>query len=384
MYYDSLTVSEKEVLEKKGVTPEAFEHDCISGELYQRFIDSITQKNGEIEYPKYYGGAYADENRDLVILITEKNDSILTDLTQRIGERSYRTKEVKIPYLTLRNTLDTLIRYKNSNKGSPVAENIRVMCINVVNNSVDVYLRSTADDAVLSLRNTINANGGSSEAINPCKCKAEGGTAQASLLCGQRLYMNSSGSNTNSPMYGSLAFRAKVSNVPGVITAEHVCPETLPVYSSSGQLIGNSTSAKHETTADVSFIQTESGFTPTNTVFDGVSLGLTLHTPLVGNFIFFYGGASGSTGGDLYLEYLTWSDYETGFIYSMYAADYSSAKGDSGGLAYRNIGGTRFACGVHHGTGKIPWDSSDPRAGDVLATFTLATTACSKLNATRY
>ena len=370
MSYNNLYDQEMQLLEKLGKSKEYFDNDAISSTIYQNFVDSVLSKDGVMRYPDYYCGAYVDDNGELIVYVTEADNSVLEDLKERFKDDRFKIKHANTPLNQLIEQKNKIMSHRDNTSPFYQFRNILKACaITERKNRIDIFLENLNDEYLLQIRNSIPRN------INITFSEWIGKAAsQSDLKCGQRVYANPA------PEYpGSLAFRARYNGVDGFITAWHVCGIDQGLYDIYGNIVGTGMNECKELDCDASIIRPASGFTPTNKFVDSGDLGLTLHTPVEGQYLNLYGGTSGLISGWLIYSSFIYSDFFGNW--SLPAVQYTtgqSQSGDSGGIVYRLIGGIRFACGIHHGLTAVvnPYGQ--------LGTCTDAKTACLKLNATRY
>jgi len=345
--------------------------------IYQTFIDSLDVEDGEYSYPEYYGGAYIDSSNNMVFNTIDDSSMVKNDLQKRANSTNFIVRSTQHAYRDLRTTVTEVTQLMDEAiHGDEIYSAIRLCMLMDKDNMVEIHLNELSEKNVNAVKSRLKRS-------DHIIFKEGDGKVnlQANILCGQDIYPNQ---YANWDQVASTGFRAIRNNENGFISAEHVLLNGAPVYNSSGNSIGTTTflskdlptSNPYRAKSEVGFFKANSGYTPTNTVVDGGTIGLTLHTPVVGQFLFKYGAKTGLTGGYLLTTAIAVPIGVPERVVVFYGADYNSDVGDSGALVYRNILGTRFACGIHSGV----YDQS----GVLYRVFTLASDACAALSASRY
>lgn len=304
---------------------------------------SLSSQTTEESYPEYYGGAYIDDNGELVVLVTEITNSInskvrqATDYSPQVStelcEVSYNEMCYVIDFLT--DKMDEL-----RNQGV-VIESIRD---DIINGNVVIAIVNLTYEKEQAIRKMIdcdflkfeNSTGFNDEATN--------------VSGGYRL--------ARGTHYSTASFAATLNGKNGLVVSGHGFPSVGNAAYYNGVKIGevSKTAYKNNSKADASFVPATGNVTITAVLKNGghIMSGSMLDPP-VNSTVYMYGAKSGLTSGKITSINYT-SNYKDGtVIVKQCLATYSSQDGDSGApiLYYEgNYGGKTYYTirGIHTGS----------------------------------
>lgn len=343
-------------------------------------------------YPDYYGGTYANDDGDLVVLITESGVS-----TRASNEVQTIMKEENVIFSTCKNSYNELQQVVDSiswlmETGANFSSNIGMFGIDVINNKVLVCLRDDSENKKKQLLDNINCD---FIKIGWCSPIEE----HLSLECGAAIFSDGR---------GSVGYRAIDSmGNKGIVTAGHCCDVNDSIYYSpneignQAELIGKCIYSAHDDGyIDAAFCEiTDPVFQPSNILPVkrwGISSGSTpptnieyrtlstqLAQPPVGLIINSIGSTSGWRSGRIRFasHYIPDSSGKIG-VSDAIIADYISSDGDSGGIvyAYQSSNDTRYTVGINKGRIEMRIDG----VIDTLSTCVKAYMINQRLGLTRY
>ncbi len=293
--------------------------EAFSRESNQTY--SLSSKNTGQNYPEYYGGAYIDEKGELVVLVTEKTNTINSKVRQATGSSSIVTTELcnvsynemcyvidflsdKIDVLESQGvTIDTI--------GDDIMNGKVVISIVDWNYEKEEKVRDLIDCDFLSFVNSKGAENTSSTVGGGYGISSDSGTSTA-------------------------GFAATYSNggAVGLVVAGHAFPNFGDYAYYNGNYIGFvwETACYYESTADVSFITPDSDVNITAVLKNNgrVMSGSTLDIP-VNTTVYMYGNRSSLQSGKVTATNMTISYSNSGCRFKKQVrATYSSQAGDSG------------------------------------------------------
>ncbi|EHL06573.1 hypothetical protein HMPREF0322_02622 [Desulfitobacterium hafniense DP7] len=308
---------------------------------YEKLIKSFNiAKSVNSVYPEYYGGSYIDDNGDLVIYVKGEGilkDSSLQNISQVLERKDFIIKNAKYSYNELNSVMDTLNDFKLNNSKDAIANNFNIYWLSDRDNNIVVELNEMNEEQIeLFKKQVIDSPIITFEKSSGTPVK------EVDVNPGQKI---SSASNVD----GSMGYRAKKDGVVGLVTAGHLAflNEGIKV---DGNNIGRVTAKQESGSVDAAFVEiTYSGYTPTNTL-NGTSntLSTTISQPGVGTVINKLGFRTGATSGKVLSTNVTVT-LDTILHTNLTSADYSSDRGDSGGIVYSYISATntRLTLGIH-------------------------------------
>lgn len=286
----------------------------------------------DCELYNVYGGAYIDENGNLIVLITQIKDEFANAIYS-VDDRII-IKECEYSYQELTEIMNIINDYKNI-KDIFSDEFDHYMLVDA-DNRIVVYLKNCNESNIQEFKKRIL----DSDAIM-FKQSIDDGTEEATIKAGAKI-SSSSGS-------ASVGYRVKLNGVTGIVTAAHFVTNGDNV-SYSGNTIGTCTVSVYSGSVDAAFVEV-TGETLSNTIDGGSTvLSTTISEPGSGTVINKRGFKTYSTSGTVYSTNASWTINGVNFT-NLTAATYDSDNGDSGGVVYSYISstGTRLTLGIHKG-----------------------------------
>lgn len=373
---------------------------------YLQLLDEmqlITRSTSSEIYPGYYGGAYINDENQLVIRIKDEEISTRArnELHTRMGQ-SVIFDSCRFSFNELNTTIQLLLSNMTSNE--VIRRNITMLAIDVEQNKVAVCMRDTlclqtrllensvADKSILTYIKSEDAdstpinNESTTQSYNTSDTLFYGGRIATGYTWGRIL-------NT-----GSIGYRAIDGNGnKGFVTAAHV------VLDSAGMLLSKIYDARttvqpigtcynyayHNQNMDAAFVECYDDVTLTNyipgfTTIPSDTLSTDLIRPVTGMYLNMIGHVSGTkTGKVIYPKSILFPhnavDENSGQIVlrDVIIADFYGDKGDSGGLVFGEDADMRYcAAGIYIGRGTLN--------GETVSMSVIANNANSSLGVTRY
>ena len=309
---------------------------------YDTLMDSFSNpdvKSGGKIYPDSYGGAYINDDGQLVVYVTDETQTpeVLSDNPTVIYA------PCTYSYNELQSIMDELNAYKANHPDDAIAANFNEFGLYDSENRVIVKLDDLSEERIEEFKENVC----DSDAIVFQQGNGPVGT-DANLNAGLKIFY-SNGS-------ASMGYRVKRNGVVGFVTAGHAANsvgKSIRYGSSTGTIFASCQATQQRGNADAAFCAiTNSSYSPTNTLY-GTSnvLSTTISEPGVGTVINKIGAATGHTSGKVVSTNVTVTFSNGSTISNLTAADYTSAPGDSGCVVYSYIGstGARLTLGIHTG-----------------------------------
>ncbi len=312
-----------------------------SSELYSKLNDSFgkVEVRKESDYPDYYGGAYINNDGNLVVNLVDNSNGNNQDIEKRIGTDAFIPKSCKYSYKMLTRIMDSLNTYKHQNLKNPICNNFNSYSLLDDQNIIVVYLDNYNQEQIDAFKQQVL----DSPAIEFKKAESKF-SSEISVNPGSKIH--------HFDKYGSVGYRAKLNGEIGFVTAGHLV-DVNGMIDDNDYYYAICRAHKQSGSVDASFCEiTDSSYTPTNTL-NGTSntLSTTISEPGVGTVINKIGYSGGQTSGTILSTNASATD-EYGVTYTnLTSADYTSAAGDSGGIIYSYISSTntRLTLGIHKG-----------------------------------
>ena len=246
------------------------------------FIDDVNAN-----FPSFYGGAYIDENKELVIQVTKLDDDIRKYFSDMIDVTDTRFEVVKYSFENLKAEKDNIVKKMNSNSKDDLISSISGVGISFMKNSVSLYLYlpeniSTADTIDESVKNKISSFENIDIIVTDKKEKEI-----ASVQPGSGI--------TNGIYTRSVGFWAVSGSDVGIVTAPHSTISQGTIMTINSQTFGTAGTPHYGGNLDAVFIKrTNSNFTESRHVPSwGFELKSKSYTFLaVGSIVFSYGMTS--------------------------------------------------------------------------------------------
>lgn len=235
--------------------------------------------------------------------------------------------------------MDKLNHFKKTNPDSPVANNFKKYWLSDSDNIIIIELDDLNETQILKFKNQVIDSPMIEFRQSSGKVEIE-----ASLKPGQAFY--------SSYGEGSIGYRAKRNGVNGIVTSGHMASigSKLSTTVSTDTIFGEVVAKKMSGSVDALFAKiTDTNYTPSNTLYGASNaLSTTISEPGVGTVINKIGCSTGHTSGKVLSTNASVTIDSTTYT-NLTSADYSSAKGDSGGIVYSYISNTnaRLTLGIH-------------------------------------
>ena len=314
--------------------------EAFSRESNQTY--SLSSKNTGQNYPEYYGGAFVDDNGELVVLVTEITNSVNKEIYQVTdGSSQVSTELCEVSYNEMCYVIDLLTdKIDILRKQGIIIESISddIMNGNVTVSVVDLniekeeIIRKLIDCDFLEFENS------------------KGFVDEESVGGGYGI-TSSSGSST-------AGFAATLNGKKGLVVAGHAFPTVGKIAYYNGSQIGKVTvtSYKNNSTADAAFIPATGNVSITAILKNNghIMSGSTIDTP-VNTTVYMFGNKSNLQSGKILSTNVTTTNKEGIVFTKQCTANYSSQSGDSGApvLFYEgNFGGKSCytILGIHKGS----------------------------------
>jgi hypothetical protein len=317
-----------------------YDRVILAGEIMKELADNDI-------YPDYFGGIYISDDSKYVIL------QIVKDEIQSISEEDLnllkkyslndkiQIKEVSNSYKELENVYNSINNYYKKYNDNIMSSNLKNYAghyIDVINNRV-VFEFLEEKDIAKSIE-TIKSEITKSNVIYYTRGE----------MLKEEQDINAGGAISVNGGTCSMGYRARINGNDGYVTAAH-CTSYIGENIASGTV----TKRYYGGELDAAFIQTNSSFTPKNTL-DYSGNGTTYlnntmcPTLIVGGAIAHVGVSSHYKAGNI-LSLSATTNYNGVSFYNLGSADYISAGGDSGGPVFvpnSSVGG--LVAGIHRGS----------------------------------
>ncbi len=298
-------------------------------------------------YDSCFGGAYLNDNGELVVLLTSNTYENRKKIKEYTGNSNIAIESCKFSYNELTHAISTINNHLDElqERGAGISSMYR----DVVNNCVIINVRNLNSDKEAEIRKIVNTDFmviRNTDEINEYQ------SATATDMKGGYELLN-----TSTLKKASLGFGAVRNGVRGYVTASHFCRSVGQQVSYNGTVIGTVKQSGYyqNSYADASFIEANDTANPTSMVMGGYycTATSTLEYPC-NTSILMYGKESGLQSGTIYYydytyvplnnEYITVTDHV--------AARYTSVSGDSGApvFIYTGWNNGRHTCtliGIH-------------------------------------
>ncbi len=366
MNYLDLPDVERQAWERKGGKT-VFDNQSKADTLYQRFAKSLSGNRplvySEAAFPGYYGGAYMNSKGNLVVLIQNDTTANKNDFYERIESNEVEFIRCQHSFKELISTQAKLMSIKpdRAKYSDSFADNFVGCELRDSENCLYVMLKHISDNTEVEfLRNGFDTAG-----LKFVQRQAVPEDCATNITCG-----------SHAPYGSSMGYRARKNGNDGFVTTAHGVPSSIgsSVNASDNlSVIGTVQGWNYGLAVDGAFIQTNSNYTPSNTISSGGTLGTTLWEPVAGAQIYAVGRISGLRSGTvLSTSYAYYDTNNVGWVL-VSSNDLGGQTGDSGGLVYRVISDGYYAAGIYKGTSKDQYD-----------VFSKASSINSYLSLTRY
>ena len=310
---------------------------------YQKMLDSFLKtRSGDIIYPEYYGGAYIDDEGDLIVYTKYPAIAEFNLANATSGSIDFEIKAAEYSYNELNDMMDLLNDFKEKNNNSKTARNFNTYWLSDSTNEIVVALEDMSPNRIMQFRKQV--------VDSPMITfqQAEPAYLTTNIHPGAEVVRTISPSGNGS----SVGYRAKRNGVNGYVTAAHAVSLNDSMLLKGGRIHGKVTAWRYSGSVDAAFVRTDSGFTPTNSLrlSSGTNtLSTTLSQPGVGTVINKLGRTTGHSSGKIVSTNTSYT-YNGRTITNLTSANLNVNNGDSGGIVYSFISSsnTRHTLGILH------------------------------------
>lgn len=345
------------------------ENETKANEYNTKMVVYFEQESGY--YPSHYGGAYINDEGNLVICVTEDSQEIREEYYRISGADKLEFKQVKYSLNELYEIAMSANRYAESTGKIPKPE---TSILRQRENRVELCIsEQTLKECSNQLSGEEKIYVNDFEYKDAVDFKVSGELVLEASAGGPGYGINTKSSSGSVGSIGYLAHRNNNGvEETGFVTAGHTIPMVSSnriVYNSNGERIGICTFTNGQFTengdvqtsytgnSDVAFVKLDDNATIGGKIY-GTSyyqdISVNYVIPAEGSQIYKSGVMTGVTSGRVYsLYYNNDNDYLSGPVVKRILATYSSNQGDSGGIIYTVSGGKARVVGIHQGTTMI-------------------------------
>lgn len=339
-------------------------NEALANEYHTKMIVYFEQESG---YPSHYGGAYVNDDGNLVICVTEDSQEIREEYYKVSGADELEFRQVKYSLIELYGIAKSANRYAEITGRIPKAEtSLIIQRENRIEHCVSESALKDSSQLLYSGEKIYVNDFEYKDAVD-FKVSGELVLEASAGGPGYELYRTVGG-----PLVGSIGYLAHRNNngveETGFVTAGHNFPWATSfrtAYNDNYEIIGEctytngivSTEPDDYDDTDVAFVKLDSDATISSKVlgtsyYQDMSVQYTI--PAEGSQIYKSGRVTGATPGHVYsLYYVNANNYMTGPRVRRILADYSSDHGDSGGIVYVLSGGKARVVGIHQASKSI-------------------------------
>lgn len=359
----------------------AEEIDTKQDEAFNEYVKIINNfKKSKSNYEDYFAGAYLNDDKELVILLTEEglNKQITFNNNVIIQKATYSVKE-------LNNTYEAIKKRLESNQNKDWFSNFTGVGISNKDNAVVVYLVDLNDDmikefeksilksdlVIFEQRDRIVLDEPTISGDDPLNIATDSTATFSSskLALGSKILKHKSGTQW---LQYSVGFRAKCKigsvNYLGFVTAGHNMVNNVDIYDGSYNLIGQTKAVKFNSKVDATFVHT-SKISVSSQGFEGTYINSDRYytdktfpgVDSLDGFGICKIGSAGDWNGGVVLNSSFTANYDMGnntnhILYDTILANFDSEEGDSGGIIYmpfnENGKSVRMVVGIVSGKDK--------------------------------
>ena len=312
---------------------------------YQKMLDSFLKtRSGDIIYPEYYGGAYIDDEGDLIVYTKYPAIAEFSLTNATSGSIDFEIKIAEYSYNELNDMMDLLNDFKEKNSNSKTARNFNSYWLSDNTNEIIVELEDMSPNRIMQFKKQVV------DSPIIVFVQSQGESALDTNI--------NPGDGITTGVISSMGYRARRNGLNGFVTAAHGVGK----LGSTVELVGNRKALgvvdrrQWSGSIDAAFIRINSGFTPTNTLRASNnssvtgSLATSTSLPGAGTVINKLGTVTKHTSGKIISTNASFT-YNGIKLTNLTSASYASKSGDSGGIVYSLISSTntRHTLGIHHG-----------------------------------
>jgi hypothetical protein len=333
---------------RNSINAELMAKEDSAQQKYDHLIDDWSADDDvgddDLRYPSFYGGAYLDEDKNLVIQVTYLDDDVKKYFEDRIDTNGVVFQEVKYSYKELLDQMDVIVQ--NMSSGGALSD-INGAGISSKSNGINIYFdpnsistnftRSNYDD-ILWL-----------DSISFIESQPT--TACGSVEAGSRIDVNNG--------YRSVGFWAKDADGNlGIVTAPHTTMTVGTSVSIDSTVFGEASQVSFGDKVDCAFVKrTSTDFTTTRYI-SGLDMSIVGYSKniLEGSTIYTVGAKTGVNMGTV--ENSTYATtYSGATISDTLLTSNMVNHGDSGGVALKYTESMIYIAGIiiaKKGTGDSP------------------------------
>lgn len=325
---------------------------------YVEISENWMTSSGKVQYPDYFGGAYINDNYDLVLYVTEDAEMIsplsnddgviveivsysyneLVDMVSDLAERVWGNPDAGLPF-----TVASIYVYDTENRvvvelEEYTEENVQIFKNLICDSPMLVFQQGypVLDDFPVEEPSNMDSNG---RALLDTKNTFNLGESIASV-----------GATTSKT---SIGFRCKKGDVNGFVTACHgniTVGATVHEGENTTNPIGKVTQTQFSGSVDASFVALDKTVTLTNKVGSTSTSLVSNHwvTDLANDTsLYKYGASSLGSSGKVLSTSASYSPSGSSIIISdCYKFSTGSEHGDSGGIVYAYVNGDYVPAGI--------------------------------------
>lgn len=300
---------------------------------YKKILDSFnvadkTRKIGEQAYDNNYGGAYIDDDGELVVLLVNPDDGNINTIQTYAENSALKTEDCEYSYNELLFVIESIngnLDYLQKN-GIIISE----MYEDIYSNRVHIGVCELTDAKECVIREIVDS-----------QCMViYNQTERIDDLSGIDVEGGGEVSGNEDSTCSTLGFCAKRNGVEGFIISGHVGDVVGETYNYSGVLLGSviATSYYNQSTADAAFVAKSSYVNTTDEIgaFKCHYLATDISDYPVGASISKYGRTTGITSGNIKNNNFT--SYSDGvYFVNQTTATFKVEGGDSGGPVFMGM-----------------------------------------------
>ncbi|MCH5272960.1 MAG: trypsin-like serine protease [Lachnospiraceae bacterium] len=335
----------------EGKTEEFYRTQAESIRQYNQLLDKFSSKNrstsGKAVYDDCFGGAYLNDNGELVVLLTGNTYANRALVKEYTANPDTITKTCTYSYNELNRVVYTMNEHLEELREKGVK--ISSMYTDVMNNCVVIKVRGADRDAEAEIRKIVDSGCMIIQTTDEI-IEYQDADSQAEIKGGYEIY------NVDRGKVATLGFCAMRNGKKGYVTAGHFCPSIGQKVSYNGTVIGTVTQSGYyqNTYADAAFIESNGAANPTNMIMSYQCFSASTYEYPQNTSILMYGRSSGLVHGTIYSYNYTYVPLNPEEYTSTdhVLATYTSQRGDSGGpvFFYEGNYGGKSACtllGIH-------------------------------------
>lgn len=132
----------------------------LAGERYQILLQSFRisrSQTDSIIYPSYYGGAYINQNDQLVILLSDTTKENKRRIENTIGSGNFILQKCQFSYVHLKRVMDDVTKfYQEGSQHPSIMQNISYIRFQEDKNCIVIGLLEFSEKRILEFRENIS------------------------------------------------------------------------------------------------------------------------------------------------------------------------------------------------------------------------------------